>query len=173
MTETNDIIKSAIDREFLNPSKRRSHYLERISIVNSLKKVRHLVKPWIILDVGCGMKPYKSLLNTSDSTYYGTDYPITMDGSYGKSTNADFFSESTLLPFNNNTFDTFAPIHDVNDNVDNSLDDNNNKSFDSKCSPPLSKRWFWQIRWENKFQSVCSFRSYHWTYFDRINQGAN
>ena len=40
----------------------------------------------------------------------------------------------------NNTFDTFAPIHDVNDNVDNSLDDNNNKSFDSKCSPPLSKR---------------------------------
>ena len=54
MTETNDIIKSAIDREFLNPSKRRSHYLERISIVNSLKKVRHQVKPGIILDVGCG-----------------------------------------------------------------------------------------------------------------------
>jgi ubiquinone/menaquinone biosynthesis C-methylase UbiE len=29
-----------------------------------------------------------------------------MKGSYGKSTKADFFSESTLLPFNNNTFDT-------------------------------------------------------------------
>ena len=108
MTETNDIIKSAIDREFLNPSKRRSHYLERISIVNSLKKVRHQVKPGIILDVGCGMKPYKSILNTSGSTYYGTDYPITMDGSYGKSTNADFFSESSLMPFNDNTFDTLV-----------------------------------------------------------------
>ena len=34
----------------------------------------------------------------------------------------------------NNTFDNFAPIHDVNDNVDNSLDDNNNKSSDSKSA---------------------------------------
>lgn len=106
MTETSDTIESAVEREFLRPSKRRPHYLERISIVNALKQVRHKVKSGIILDVGCGMKPYKSLLNTSGSIYYGTDYPITMEGSYGKSTKADFFSESTLLPFKNNTFDT-------------------------------------------------------------------
>ena len=106
MTETSDIIEIAVEREFLRPSKRRPHYLERISIFNALKQVRHQVKSGMILDVGCGMKPYKSLLNTSGSIYYGTDYPITMEGSYGKSTKADFFSESTLLPFNNNTFDT-------------------------------------------------------------------
>lgn len=106
MTEPIDTIESAVDREFLNPSKRRPHYLERISIVKALKKVQHQVKSGMILDVGCGMKPYKSLLNASGSTYYGTDYPLTMKGSYGKSTKADFFSESTLLPFNNNTFDT-------------------------------------------------------------------
>jgi len=106
MTEPIDTIESAVDREFLNPSKRRPHYLERISIVKALKKVQHQVKSGMILDVGCGMKPYKSLLNASGSAYYGTDYPLTMKGSYGKSTKADFFSESTLLPFNNNTFDT-------------------------------------------------------------------
>lgn len=106
MTEPIDTIESAVDREFLNPSKRRPHYLERISIVKALKKAQHQVKSGMILDVGCGMKPYKSLLNASGSTYYGTDYPLTMKGSYGKSTKADFFSESTLLPFNNNTFDT-------------------------------------------------------------------
>lgn len=106
MTEPIDTIESAVDREFLNPSKRRPHYLERISIVKALKKAQHQVKSGMILDVGCGMKPYKSLLNASGSAYYGTDYPLTMKGSYGKSTKADFFSESTLLPFNNNTFDT-------------------------------------------------------------------
>ena len=106
MTEPIDTIESAVDREFLNPSKRRPHYLERISIVKALKKAQHQVKSGMILDVGCGLKPYKSLLNASGSAYYGTDYPLTMKGSYGKSTKADFFSESTLLPFNNNTFDT-------------------------------------------------------------------
>jgi SAM-dependent methyltransferase len=106
MIEPSNTINNAIDREFLHPSKRRPHYLERISILNALRKVQHQVKPGLILDVGCGMKPYKSLLKTPDSLYYGTDYPITMEGSYGESTRADFFSDSTLLPFKKNNFDT-------------------------------------------------------------------
>ena len=84
-----------MEREFLHPSKRRPHYLERISIVLALRELRHRVKPGLILDVGCGMKPYKSLLNTSGSKYYGTDYPITMEGSYGDSTR---FCSSSIRP---------------------------------------------------------------------------
>ena len=106
MSDPSDRIKAAVEREFLHPSKRRPHYLERVSIVLALRELRHRVKPGLILDVGCGMKPYESLLNTSGSKYYGTDYPITMEGSYGDSTRADFFSDSMVLPFREGTFDT-------------------------------------------------------------------
>ena len=106
MSDPSDRIKAAVEREFLHPSKRRPHYLERVSIVLALRELRHRVKPGLILDIGCGMKPYESLLNTSGSKYYGTDYPITMEGSYGDSTRADFFSDSMVLPFREGTFDT-------------------------------------------------------------------
>ena len=106
MSDPSDRIKAAVEREFLHPSKLRPHYLERVSIVLALRELRHRVKPGLILDVGCGMKPYESLLNTSGSKYYGTDYPITMEGSYGDSTRADFFSDSMVLPFREGTFDT-------------------------------------------------------------------
>ncbi|HCV98496.1 MAG TPA: hypothetical protein DGJ56_04280, partial [Verrucomicrobiales bacterium] len=106
MSDPSDRIKAAVEREFLHPTKRRPHYLERVSIVLALRELRHRVKPGLILDVGCGMKPYESLLNTSGSKYYGTDYPITMEGSYGDSTRADFFSDSMVLPFREGTFDT-------------------------------------------------------------------
>ena len=106
MSNPSDRIKAAVEREFLHPSKRRPHYLERVSIVLALRELRHRVKPGLILDIGCGMKPYESLLNTSGSKYYGTDYPITMEGSYGDSTRADFFSDSMVLPFREGTFDT-------------------------------------------------------------------
>ena len=106
MSDPSDRIKAAVEREFLHPSKRRPHYLERVSIVLALRELRHRVKPGLILDVGCGMKPYESLLNTSGSKYYGTDYPITMEGSYGDSTRADFFSDSMVLPFREGTFGT-------------------------------------------------------------------
>ena len=95
-----------MERAFLHPGKHRSHYLERVSIVQALRELRHRVKPGRLLDVGCGMKPYESLLVQRDSRYYGTDWPVTMEGSYGDSTRADFFSDSMVLPFREGTFDT-------------------------------------------------------------------
>ena len=99
---------AAVEREFLQPSKRRPHYLERISIVQAIRELHHRVKPGLLLDVGCGMKPYESLLTQRDSRYYGTDWPVTMEGSYGGSTRADFFSDSMVLPFPEGTFDTIV-----------------------------------------------------------------
>ena len=97
---------ATVEREFLHPSKRRPHYLERVSIVQALRELHHRVKPGIMLDVGCGMKPYESLLKPPGSRYLGTDWPVTMDGSYGNRTRADFFSDSMVLPFRESTFDT-------------------------------------------------------------------
>jgi SAM-dependent methyltransferase len=99
---------AAVEREFLHPSKRRPHYLERVSIVQALRELSHRVKPGRLLDVGCGMKPYESLLTQHESRYYGTDWPVTMEGSYGGSTRADFFSNSMVLPFRERTFDTIV-----------------------------------------------------------------
>ena len=97
---------ATVEREFLHPSKRRPHYLERVSIVQALRELHHRVKPGIMLDVGCGMKPYEGLLKPPGSRYLGTDWPVTMDGSYGNRTRADFFSDSMVLPFRESTFDT-------------------------------------------------------------------
>jgi SAM-dependent methyltransferase len=97
---------AAVEREFLYPSKRRPHYLERVSIVQAIRELRHRVKPGRLLDVGCGMKPYESLLTQRGSRYYGTDWPVSMEGSYGDLTRADFFSDSMVLPFREGTFDT-------------------------------------------------------------------
>ena len=97
---------AAVEREFLHPSKRRPHYLERVSIVQAIRELHHRVKPGQLLDVGCGMKPYESLLTQRGSRYYGTDWPVSMEGSYGDLTRADFFSDSMVLPFREGTFDT-------------------------------------------------------------------
>ena len=99
---------AAVEREFLHPSNRRPHSLERVSIVQALRELSHRVKPGRLLDVGCGMKPYESLLTQHESRYYGTDWPVTMEGSYGGSTRADFFSNSMVLPFRERTFDTIV-----------------------------------------------------------------
>ena len=101
---------TAVEREFLHPGKHRPHYLERVSIVQALRELRHRVKPGRLLDVGCGMKPYESLLAQRDSRYYGTDWPVSMEVSYGDSTRADFFSDSMVLPFREGTFDTVVSL---------------------------------------------------------------
>ena len=36
---------AAVEREFLHPGKHRPHYLERVSIVQALRELRHRVKP--------------------------------------------------------------------------------------------------------------------------------
>lgn len=106
MNDQSQQTDAAVEREFLHPSKRRPHYLERVSIVQALRELRHRVKPGRLLDVGCGMKPYESLLTQRVSRYYGTDWPVTMEGSYGDLTRADCFSDSMVLPFREGTFDT-------------------------------------------------------------------
>ena len=68
----------------------RPHYLERVSIVLALRELRHRVKPGLILDVGCGMKPYKSL---TSGPVLRHDRPITMEGSYGDRPGPTFFRQ--------------------------------------------------------------------------------
>ena len=79
MNDRSQETATAVEREFMHPGKHRPHYLERVSIVQALRELRHRVKPGRLLDVGCGMKPYESLLTQRGSRYYGTDWPVTME----------------------------------------------------------------------------------------------
>ena len=108
MNDRSQETDAVVEREFLHPSKRQPHFLERVSIVQALRELLHRVKPGRLLDVGCGMKPYESLLTLPGSRYFGTDWPVSMEGSYGDSTRADFFSNSMVLPFRERTFDTIV-----------------------------------------------------------------
>ncbi len=93
-------------QDFLNPSRRKPLYLERITLLRMLLQLKDQVIPGDILDVGCGIKPYQSILETREtSVYWGVDYPVTMTGSYAESTRTDVHADCLKLPFNTNQFD--------------------------------------------------------------------
>jgi SAM-dependent methyltransferase len=93
-------------RGFLAPGKHFTGYLDRVSLLRALERLRPYVRPGRFLDVGCGIKPYRSLLSPPGSEYWGVDYPLTMAGSYNAATRADVFADCQRLPFSNAVFDT-------------------------------------------------------------------
>ncbi|MBI4325301.1 MAG: class I SAM-dependent methyltransferase [Chloroflexi bacterium] len=93
-------------KEFLSPSRRTCYYLERITLLQAMQQLRREIRHGRILDVGCGLKPYDSLLTQSGDSYIGTDYPTTMVNSYQVATKADVFATCQSLPFAAESFDT-------------------------------------------------------------------
>jgi SAM-dependent methyltransferase len=94
------------ERGFLAPRKHFTAYLERHSLVRALEELRGVVRPGVILDVGCGLKPYERLLCPAGSRYWGIDYPVTMAGSYRDATRADAFADCARLPVRSGACDT-------------------------------------------------------------------
>lgn len=92
--------------DFLAPSRRRPHYLERRSILRALQQLRQHVSSGRILDVGCGLKPYETLFRQPGFDYVGVDYPITLTHSYQHATRADVFGDCLRLPFAAASFGT-------------------------------------------------------------------
>ncbi len=70
-------------------------------IWNGLQSVKHLLVG-SLLDLGCGMKPYKGLFGENCARWIGLDYENTPSG---RST-ADVFGSALHLPFHTATFDT-------------------------------------------------------------------
>jgi SAM-dependent methyltransferase len=93
-------------RGFLEPSKGQPAYLERLSLVRALRELADLLEHGVILDLGCGVKPYESLLARPGDRWVGVDNPPTMQGSYGHLTQADMFADCHQLPFADGYFDS-------------------------------------------------------------------
>lgn len=93
-------------QSFLEPSKGNPAYLERLSLVRALRELADLVEHGVILDLGCGVKPYEPLLARPGDRWLGVDNPPTMQGSYGTFTLADVFADCHHLPFADGYFDS-------------------------------------------------------------------
>ena len=86
-------------KAFLKPGPRRSDYWERISILRSLEELAPRLNPGSVLDVGCGLKPYESILRRKQSPYWGVDYPVTLANAHSMVSQADVFDDCLRLPF--------------------------------------------------------------------------
>ncbi|MCX8108509.1 MAG: class I SAM-dependent methyltransferase [Verrucomicrobiae bacterium] len=93
-------------RAFLVPSLGSPTYLERRSLQQALIELSDFVQHGVILDVGCGMKPYEPLLAGAHDRWIGTDNPLSMKSSYDELVMADVYADCLALPFQHATFDT-------------------------------------------------------------------
>ena len=93
-------------KDFLRPSPRKSDYWERLSILRSVEALAARLEPGPMIDVGCGLKPYVSILQRAGSNYWGVDYPVTVANAHSLASRADVFAESQRLPFRTGAFTT-------------------------------------------------------------------
>ncbi|MBI3815605.1 MAG: methyltransferase domain-containing protein, partial [Nitrospinae bacterium] len=70
-------------------------------ILESIYKARENIRG-ILLDIGCGKKPYHPLLSHKTVKWIGIDRPITHSGP----PSADIFGDGKYLPFGDESFDT-------------------------------------------------------------------
>jgi SAM-dependent methyltransferase len=93
-------------KEFLSPAPWRSDYWERVCILRSMRKIAPHFKDGPALDVGCGIKPYESILARPGQPYWGVDYPATLANAHGMISRADVHADCLRLPFVSNAFET-------------------------------------------------------------------
>jgi len=88
-------IKRILINSYLNP-----FYLTKKYLYRGLKKIDSY-PTGILLDIGCGIKPYKNLFKRVNK-YIGIELPNTLS----QSKVVDIYSDTLNLPFKDNTFDT-------------------------------------------------------------------
>lgn len=78
------------------------NFLIRTRLVSAIRKRAHKLTG-VLLDFGCGTKPYQSFfVNTTD--YIGVDYKI--EGREHKQRAVDVFYDGSTIPFEDNKFDS-------------------------------------------------------------------
>ncbi|MGB2841757.1 MAG: class I SAM-dependent methyltransferase [Halobacteriota archaeon] len=58
-----------------------------------------------LVDLGCGVKPYKAIFERVVEHYYGVDLKITAEKNYGEATKADLFADITNTGLRSESFD--------------------------------------------------------------------
>jgi SAM-dependent methyltransferase len=79
-----------------------AHWLVHWITLRELKKVFPLFLRGIVLDIGCGEKPYRDYIAPLANRYYGIDYP----GSPHKKSLVNVFSVAGRLPIKDRSVDT-------------------------------------------------------------------
>jgi len=78
------------------------NFLIRTLLFSAIRKRAHLLTG-VLLDFGCGTKPYKSFFKNT-SSYIGVDYKI--EGRENKQREVDVFYDGTTIPFEDKKFDS-------------------------------------------------------------------
>lgn len=81
---------------FVNP-----FYFARVGLYKNIKELSHFISG-IVLDVGCGEKPYQSIFSVEK--YVGMD--IEQSGHIHKNENVDVFYDGKKFPFESDSFDS-------------------------------------------------------------------
>jgi SAM-dependent methyltransferase len=79
-----------------------SHWLVHFITLRELKKIFPSFLRGIVLDIGCGEKPYRDFITPLANRYYGIDFP----GSLHKKSLVDVFSFADKLPVKDGSVDT-------------------------------------------------------------------
>ncbi len=73
---------------------------------NAIKKAAKLYAAGKLIDLGCGEKPYESIISPYITSYFGVDFQPTAEVNYGKGTKADLYRDCTETGLPNESFDT-------------------------------------------------------------------
>ncbi|MHB8482295.1 MAG: class I SAM-dependent methyltransferase [Nitrospiria bacterium] len=99
------IIKEWFKKQQFNPSFLciliNPHYIARKCLWNSIAKFSTHFNGGVLLDIGCGEKPYKKLFKVEK--YYGLEVPVSGHSQQAK--HNDIFFDGKICPFQSNSID--------------------------------------------------------------------
>lgn len=80
--------------------------ITKILTENSIKKAAKRYATGKLVDLGCGEKPYESIISPYITSYFGVDFQPTAEVNYGKGTKADLYRDCTDTGLPDESFDT-------------------------------------------------------------------
>jgi SAM-dependent methyltransferase len=92
--------------KFIHPSIFDPVYIARKGIAESLRYAAKRYATGKLIDLGCGMKPYKDIFASYCDSYFGVDYPDTAKFHYGGESKADLWADCTETGLDGDSFDT-------------------------------------------------------------------
>ncbi|MFC1977613.1 class I SAM-dependent methyltransferase [Chloroflexota bacterium] len=91
---------------FVNPSIFNPVYIERKKIMEGLEDAARRYAKGKLVDLGCGIKPYKNIFAPYCDSYFGVDHPDVAKSHYGEDKQADLWADCTETGLDGESFDT-------------------------------------------------------------------
>ena len=89
-----------IEQNFLNPSLTFPAYIAAINLRRGIEEIATKYAKGDLIDLGCGVKPYRSIFCKYVESYFGVDLKETASSNYAELTSADLYADicDTGLP---------------------------------------------------------------------------